>query len=355
MNRYARRAFAAVVAFVAVTVSPLAAKDDPPAIEYTPNFVKPKAILQVPPVYPRRAAYAGKEGWVLMRYSIETDGSVSEVEVVDSSDYRGVFSTAAVTALKEWRYATPTLDGKPARKCNNRQLITFKFQEATGGRPSFARKNRVILEHIKGERFDEAERLIMEAHESEGLNLYEIDRLFLLEGVLNQTRGNDIAAMRAYSRAISGGGGHLTKDESIFVLRTLFALELNAERFTAAMRSFEMLKDWESPSDDDPISKAAAAIEGMKTSGSPFAVDARIENNPNATPDHSFFDYEPLRREIGITDVSGSIDKLTIACDATTATIVFEEGWSWKAPNSWGACSVFVYGTPGTTFKIVEY
>jgi len=332
-----------------------AADETPPPIEYAKNFVKPKAILQVPPRYPDRAARAGKEGWVVMRYSIETDGSVSEVVIVDSSDYKGVFGDAAVASLKNWRYQTPMLDGKPARKCNNRQMITFVLDPPVGGGAIFAKKDAAIRNHIKNRRFDEAEALIREAHESKGLNLYEIDRLYLQEGALNAARGDDVAAIRAFTRAISGGGGHLSKEEEVLILRSLFTLQIKEQRFAAALDTFGRLNVLDAPTADDPIRQAAVKIEQLRSSTSPFAVEAQIDSNPNAVAQRPFFDYTPLRREIGITDVSGAVTKLSIACDTTTATVDFEPGWSWKAPPSWGECSIFVYGTPGTTFQIVEY
>jgi TonB family protein len=62
-------------------------------------------IMRIEPKYPVAAAKAGTEGSVVLQFSVETDGSVSDVNVVKAVP-ENTFDKVAVTALKQWRYAT---------------------------------------------------------------------------------------------------------------------------------------------------------------------------------------------------------------------------------------------------------
>lgn len=60
-------------------------------------------IVQVSPSYPAEAAAKGVEGEVTMRFNIDTEGKVNDIEVIESRP-AGVFDEAAIAALKKWRY-----------------------------------------------------------------------------------------------------------------------------------------------------------------------------------------------------------------------------------------------------------
>lgn len=73
------------------------------------------------PEYPRRAALAGVQGCVTAAYDVRPDGRTDNFQVLDSKP-NGVFSRAAVLALREWRY--PERD-EPIRTA---QRITFSLR-----------------------------------------------------------------------------------------------------------------------------------------------------------------------------------------------------------------------------------
>jgi TonB family protein len=60
-------------------------------------------VRRVPPVYPEGAAAKGISGRVLMGYVVEPDGRVSTVNVL-SSVPEGEFDSAAIAAIRQWRY-----------------------------------------------------------------------------------------------------------------------------------------------------------------------------------------------------------------------------------------------------------
>lgn len=77
----------------------------PPAAteEMSAAEVVARPISQPQPQYPRRALEAEKEGTVRLRITIAPDGSVSDAVVVNAVP-RGWFESAAISAVKRWRY-----------------------------------------------------------------------------------------------------------------------------------------------------------------------------------------------------------------------------------------------------------
>ena len=69
----------------------------------------PKLIKRVDPVYPIEAARNGTNGFVEVEYTVQA-GKVASVSVVNARPAR-TFESAAVKAVKQWRFA-PDADGR---------------------------------------------------------------------------------------------------------------------------------------------------------------------------------------------------------------------------------------------------
>jgi len=63
-----------------------------------------KLLTHVEPVWPKRAVEESIEGSVTMSFAINTDGSVSHIQIIDSTP-NGMFETASKKALSQWKYA----------------------------------------------------------------------------------------------------------------------------------------------------------------------------------------------------------------------------------------------------------
>ncbi|MEM7610380.1 MAG: energy transducer TonB [Pseudomonadota bacterium] len=68
-------------------------------------------IVSIQPQYPRDAALNGIEGWVELKFTIEADGSVSDVSVVNSEPRR-TFDRSAQRALYKWKFKPRVIDGQ---------------------------------------------------------------------------------------------------------------------------------------------------------------------------------------------------------------------------------------------------
>jgi protein TonB len=86
----------------------------------------PLPLVRVEPQYPPQAARRGLEGWVHVRFTITTAGTVEGAEVVKSS--HGMFERAALEAVGKWKYQPQTKDGKPV-EAQSETVLRFEMDQ----------------------------------------------------------------------------------------------------------------------------------------------------------------------------------------------------------------------------------
>lgn len=85
-------------------------------------------IVQVEPVYPRRAQQRGIEGHVVMQLTVTPNGTVTDVVVIESEP-KGVFEKAAVDAALKNKYKPRIVGGQPITVTGVRYRITFELEK----------------------------------------------------------------------------------------------------------------------------------------------------------------------------------------------------------------------------------
>ncbi len=71
----------------------------------------PRAVVKMPPVYPFKAREQGVEGVVQVKILVREDGSVGEVQIMDSRP-KDVFDDSVINAVQKWRFEAGTIGGK---------------------------------------------------------------------------------------------------------------------------------------------------------------------------------------------------------------------------------------------------
>lgn len=85
------------------------------------------AVVRVPPAYPQRAKQAKLEGKVTMAVTIRPDGTVADVQVLESNPPR-LFDQAAIQAMQRWKFRPKIVNGQPQAQ-RARQTIDFKLSQ----------------------------------------------------------------------------------------------------------------------------------------------------------------------------------------------------------------------------------
>lgn len=67
-------------------------------------------VNQSAPEFPSAALRSGIDGWVVLEFTVDTNGRVGDVEVADSSSR--VFHRNAIRALEQWRFSPVQENGQ---------------------------------------------------------------------------------------------------------------------------------------------------------------------------------------------------------------------------------------------------
>ncbi|RLT96005.1 energy transducer TonB [Ketobacter sp.] len=85
-------------------------------------------VYRVPPQYPRKALFDRVEGWVVVEFTIGTQGEVKDARVVESSP-RGTFDQAALDAVRRFRFKPRNIAGTPVEVQGVQNRIRFKLKK----------------------------------------------------------------------------------------------------------------------------------------------------------------------------------------------------------------------------------
>jgi protein TonB len=89
-----------------------------------------KTLHREAPVYPPQALQNLTSGWVELEYTVTTEGSVRDVVVV-ASQPRRTFDSAAVAAIRRYRYQPVLRNGVPVEQ---RATLRMRFTAEDGRR-----------------------------------------------------------------------------------------------------------------------------------------------------------------------------------------------------------------------------
>lgn len=79
-------------------------------------------------IFPKRAQRQGKEGRVLIEFTVDASGFVREPRVVELEGANDL-GQAALDSVVQWRYAPRFVDGKPTATENVKHIVTFQLSD----------------------------------------------------------------------------------------------------------------------------------------------------------------------------------------------------------------------------------
>ncbi|MFC6633285.1 energy transducer TonB [Microbulbifer taiwanensis] len=88
-------------------------------------------IVKVQPQYPRRALQRGIEGYVIVEYTVTTNGSVRDPKVIEAFTLDGnpttIFNRAAIKSAMKYKYKPRVQDGQAIEVPGVRTKISFNM------------------------------------------------------------------------------------------------------------------------------------------------------------------------------------------------------------------------------------
>tara|TARA_Y100000590_G_scaffold431448_1_gene546251 strand:- start:11208 stop:11594 length:387 start_codon:yes stop_codon:yes gene_type:complete len=81
-------------------------------------------VFNSQPTYPRNAIRMGREGFVVVEFDVDSDGSVLDPYVLESEP-TGVFERAAIKAVRKWLFSPPTYNGVSVKINDVRAKVIF--------------------------------------------------------------------------------------------------------------------------------------------------------------------------------------------------------------------------------------
>ncbi|SPY43873.1 transport protein TonB [Photobacterium damselae] len=85
-------------------------------------------LYRVEPRYPARALKQGAEGYVVLQFTIDTQGRPSDISVVEAKPRR-LFERDAMRALRKWKYQAKVIDGQAVEQPRQTVKLEFKINQ----------------------------------------------------------------------------------------------------------------------------------------------------------------------------------------------------------------------------------
>lgn len=89
----------------------------------------PQVVVAPQPAYPRNLLNEDTEGWVLVRFSISSEGAVLDPRVLASEPPDSPFEEAALRAVSRYKFEPLEVDGQPLTVHDIAVRIRFSIDE----------------------------------------------------------------------------------------------------------------------------------------------------------------------------------------------------------------------------------
>lgn len=294
------------------------------------------------------------EGWVLVKGVVATDGTVSEVIVLDS-DPPNTFEKAATRAAKKWKFEPATLNDENVSGYF-KVVLTFELlgshARLTEG---FKRKLKAAGDALENNQLAEAEKQIDGLVKERWPVLLEDYYISYLRAQLAVKQGDTKEAIWQINQAIETADVIFVDKAPSLLYRQLFLLEIERRHFANALDAYEKMTQIEQPSPEDPLTgyhkSMLKVIEGNKPLLYSAIIDDTCGNCAEEIPDWYHHLY---RNAFSIETAQGKIDTIEVRCEQDWERYHFTETILVHVMDGKKMCEVRVFGEEGTTFDFAE-
>jgi TonB family protein len=316
--------------------------------QHLTTIIDAKATLRVNPTYPKMMAMKGIEGWAKVSYIVETDGSVSNVIITDSSGYKS-FEKETVKALKSWKFTPAQENGKAIQQCHNNIQMDFMLSDKDGGvSRKFLRKYRRAEEALAAKDFKGTKEELIELENYKQRRLSEQVYTKLLQADYAKAVDNKTLQLSALD-SIGLTSKIISPEQELSILQQKFILKVQLNHYKSALATYKKLEKLDLAKPYMPhFSKIEKKIIDMVESDNKIVVQGDIKEK-------DFWYHSLVRNDFSLMNIKGSLHKLDVRCANKRHVYSVEEKNTWKIPASWQGCSLYIYGENNTKFTLVEH
>jgi TonB family protein len=311
--------------------------------------IEPEPIKRVTPKYPKDAARHAREGWARLSFVIDKEGNVNNVLVTETSGSTDL-TKAAVKAAKQWKYKPAMENGKAVQQCVNSLQMDFRMHKngTTGASRKFRAKYKKAQQALAENDYKELEKQLALMKKNKYMHLSENNYLHLLSADYAKEIGQKDRQLSHLNRVAMSLITMSNEQQKLSVLYEVFSLQLELNKFKAAHVTYEKLMKLSAAKPYlEQLTKKMAQVNEVIGGDKNLIIDASINKE--------FWTANLVRNEFSLTGVEGSLHTLDVRCANKRHVYTIEEESTWKIPAHWENCSIYVFGEPKTTFKLVEY
>lgn len=312
-----------------------------------------RPLRQIPPTYPPHLDVKGIEGWVLLEFDVEPDGTPSHIQVVDAEP-QAIFDAASILAVSNWRY--PAIAD---RNISRHFQVEMEFY-APGSRliesRNFKKKRKEIEDAINDGDLATAELLLPELRNNEAS--FRIKRYYqaYFEYAIALEKRDLSSAQRALQRTLDSGDLIISRGTRKMHLRQLFLIEARLGYYSLAVAHHEDLQNYENLKRDKEITPFYLDMKSILDGPHPALYKMQIERTCLfCQRDELSVDIIPYRDEFQIQNIVGELTNMTVQCDDTSEFYLPADPIHFRLPEKGKDCHISIFGTPGTTFDLLEF
>ena len=281
-----------------------------------------------------------------LSFVVEPDGSTSNIIVEDSSNE--AFEKYALRSIKKWKYSPATKDGKPIQQCRNQVQLDFKLSNIPKGASKwFFRQYRSAMDFLEENKVAEAEEIAKKIEEKGRWNAYEDMYYSILTSLIAEKNTNPKAELAAIQKVLSYNDLQEEAQYSSLAARA-FSLAVELQEYGDARSIFATLKR-HYPENERlaMLSPYYNQVTAYLKSDKPLVINAELGKR-------DFWSYQLERSAFIIDNVVGNLTNLEVRCDNHHSQFLVESGNKWQIPESWGSCSVYVFGDTNAKFTLAD-
>ncbi len=310
------------------------------------TIIEPEPINRVAPKYPINAIRQGREGWAKLSFVINEEGKVSNVIIIETSGSKD-FAKAARSAVLKWQYKPAFENGKPIQQCVNTVQMDFSMENSgeKGVRRRFKKKYKKAKVALENKDYPQVKILLAEMAKTKNMHLSENNFMHLLAADYAKAINDKPLQLFHLSRTTLAINGK----QKLVTLYNIFQLQLELQQYKTAHATYQKLVEMEEAKPYLPqLAKMIKSVDEFIVSDRELIINAKIKES-------GFWSTDLIRKEFSLVDINGSLDRLDVRCANKRHVYTVESNNTWKLPDSWKNCSLYIFGNTDTSFNFIEH